>query len=417
MPVAIASRACFQTLYLPVCCPGDPPQPPLKRGENRVKVPLFKGDLGGSPGLKTRPSTTHRAILRSAAPPLGAIAPKGHQPEGLIAKAIVLVLTLLLAACSITDNNQALNVTAETPGAFKVAILLPGRINDNGWSQAGYQGLKLIEKQLGAEVAYRANVPPADWEKLFRQYAQQEFDFLILHSEDYLAAAKVVAKEFPRVKFAVTGSYAGNNNNFGALAFRSGEIGYLAGVVAALKTKTNKVAYFGGQPYPITKEEAALLQRGAKQTKASVVASINWLNTWSDADKARKIALAQIAAGADVLVTDAGEANLGVLKAAQESQGVYAIGWMHSPDGVQQTKQPTPKFLLTSVVQHVPSLLLEGATLVQQGRWEGKQYKFGVLEGVQDLAPFNGSLTPQEETHVNSVKQDIVTGKINASLE
>ncbi|MEG4420208.1 shikimate dehydrogenase [Microcoleus sp. LAD1_D5] len=31
----------------------DPPQPPLTRGENCVKVPLLKGDLGGSPGLTT----------------------------------------------------------------------------------------------------------------------------------------------------------------------------------------------------------------------------------------------------------------------------------------------------------------------------------------------------------------------------
>ena len=28
--------------------PFDPPQPPLIRGENLIKVPLFKGDLGGS---------------------------------------------------------------------------------------------------------------------------------------------------------------------------------------------------------------------------------------------------------------------------------------------------------------------------------------------------------------------------------
>jgi hypothetical protein len=34
------------SLYLPVCCKDDPPQPPLKRGENPLKVPLFKGDLG-----------------------------------------------------------------------------------------------------------------------------------------------------------------------------------------------------------------------------------------------------------------------------------------------------------------------------------------------------------------------------------
>lgn len=39
---------------------GNPPQPPLTRGENLLKVPLFKGDLGGleagGEGKKTRPS-------------------------------------------------------------------------------------------------------------------------------------------------------------------------------------------------------------------------------------------------------------------------------------------------------------------------------------------------------------------------
>jgi acyl transferase domain-containing protein/acyl carrier protein len=34
----------------------DPPQPPLTRGENSVKVPLKKGDLEGSEGLKIRPT-------------------------------------------------------------------------------------------------------------------------------------------------------------------------------------------------------------------------------------------------------------------------------------------------------------------------------------------------------------------------
>ncbi|HEY9830742.1 MAG TPA: amino acid adenylation domain-containing protein [Stenomitos sp.] len=34
----------------------DPPQPPLTRGENLVKVPLFKGDLGGSPRWTTDPN-------------------------------------------------------------------------------------------------------------------------------------------------------------------------------------------------------------------------------------------------------------------------------------------------------------------------------------------------------------------------
>src|SRR5919199_5261227 len=60
-------RECFQTLYLPVCCQEEPPHaPPLKRGEHQVLVPLGKGDLGGSPGLKTRlsvPASATREIV------------------------------------------------------------------------------------------------------------------------------------------------------------------------------------------------------------------------------------------------------------------------------------------------------------------------------------------------------------------
>jgi hypothetical protein len=52
-PQIWGARGCFQTLYLPMCCEEDPPTLPLKRGENQVLVPLKKGDLGGSPGLKT----------------------------------------------------------------------------------------------------------------------------------------------------------------------------------------------------------------------------------------------------------------------------------------------------------------------------------------------------------------------------
>ena len=48
----LETGACFQTSLLDL----DPPQPPLRRGENSVKVPLFNPDLGGSPDLKTRPS-------------------------------------------------------------------------------------------------------------------------------------------------------------------------------------------------------------------------------------------------------------------------------------------------------------------------------------------------------------------------
>jgi PAS domain S-box-containing protein len=41
----------------------DPPQPPLEKGENTVKVPLQKGDLGGSSELEADPISSARVLL------------------------------------------------------------------------------------------------------------------------------------------------------------------------------------------------------------------------------------------------------------------------------------------------------------------------------------------------------------------
>ncbi|WP_086758405.1 BMP family protein [Nostoc sp. 106C] len=319
---------------------------------------------------------------------------------------------LLLISCSHL-NSHTKPESNNAVGAFKVAMILPGPINDQSWNQSGYEGLKLIRKQLGAKIAYTPNVTANNAEKILRQYAQQDFDFIIIHGGQYLNSSAIVAKEFPRVKFAVVTSYGGNNKNFGALAFRSNEVGYLAGVIAALKTKTNKIAFIGGEPQLITQEEAILLKRAVQKTKTNINVSINWVNSWRDADKAKSIAEAQIANGADILVTDADLGNLGVLQAIFGNKSVSAITWMYTIDGVQEKYQIAANNIVTRVVQQVPQLLLEGATLAQQGRWEGKQYKFGLLEGVQDLTPFNGSLTPQQAEIVKSIKQDILTGKID----
>lgn len=42
---------------------------------------------------------------------------------------------------------------------------------------------------------------------------------------------------------------SGNNRNMGVLNFRDGEIGYLTRVVAALKSKTNRIGYIGGNSF------------------------------------------------------------------------------------------------------------------------------------------------------------------------
>lgn len=324
-------------------------------------------------------------------------------------KIVSLFLISLLVSCNFSKKAP----TPEQPAArdFRVAVLLPQAVDDGDWSQFGYEGLQLIAKQLGAEVAYSDNtdlLPQAEVEQLFRKYAADGFDLIVGHGEELKAPIKVVASEFLNSKFALVGSDPGNNNNLGALGFRSGELGYIMGVVAALKTKTHKVGMIGGEPLLNIVDLVKSFERGAKATDADLQVSIAWVNSWKDPQKAKLIAEEMIADRVDVIATRAGDGNFAVFEVAS-MKGVYVIG------GPQDHYNDAPDIIITSGIQRVPVLLLQGATLVRQGRWEGKQYRFGLADGAQEPAPFRGKLTPEQEATVKAVTRDIISGKIDVS--
>ncbi len=96
----------------------------------------------------------------------------------------------------------------------KVAALFAGRIDDRGFMQAGYDGLKLAEARLGVSIAFKQGVQPKpeDLSAALRELAAAGPDLVIAHGGQNNAAAKAVAAEFPAVRFAVTqGNVTGTN--------------------------------------------------------------------------------------------------------------------------------------------------------------------------------------------------------------
>jgi basic membrane protein A and related proteins len=326
---------------------------------------------------------------------------------------ILLLMGLTLLVIIGCQNNIPDIVISPTPipSDFKVAILLPDLIEESSWSLSGYEGLKLIEKELNAQVTYTEDINQKSIEEvteIFRKYAQQNYDLIIGHGSGHLTipSAEIVAQEFPRINFVITESCAGNNANLGCLDFRRDEMGYLIGVVAALKTQTNKITFIGGFDYDTLKEEANSIPLGAKKINPKIQVNIEWLQSWSDEEKALKIAQKNIDVGVDVLILHSDPATIPVNKLAQEKQ-IWTIPW-----NVDQYDL-APQAIITSAIFDIPKLLLKSANLVQQGRWQGQQYKFGFIDGVQELAPFRGSLPPEKEDLVKQIQQDIITGKIN----
>ena len=57
-------------------------------------------------------------------------------------------------------SSAALPTLGRAQAPKKVAALFAGRIDDRGFMQAGYDGLKLAEARLGVSIAFKQGVQP-----------------------------------------------------------------------------------------------------------------------------------------------------------------------------------------------------------------------------------------------------------------
>src|ERR1700730_11453706 len=131
--------------------------------------------------------------------------------------------------------------TGAATGQLKVAAALPGIITDKAWNQSAYEGLKMMEKQMGAQIAYTERVAQPDQAEVLSDYARRGFDVVFAHGGEFDAAGKQVAARFPTTKFVID---KGTNTgpNLADLQINHFQVAFLGGFVAGKLTKTNKIA-------------------------------------------------------------------------------------------------------------------------------------------------------------------------------
>ena len=262
------------------------------------------------------------------------------QTRKLAALLLTLALVLGLAACSSNTANQggsdttggsAAPATSDSPSGgeaknaadVKVALLLPGTINDTGWSAAAYNGLMEAQEKFGVQVDYAESVALTEQETTMRDYAAQGYNLIICHGDEFADAASTVADEFPDVSFAVTNAVLSKPNAIG-MDVKNEEQGYIAGYALGLLTKTNKVGFVGSQELASQLRVQAGFEEGLAAANPDAVASISYVGSMDDTTKAKEQALALFEQGCDTIFQYAQGAGIGVVQAAAE-QGVTMV--------------------------------------------------------------------------------------------
>src|SRR3954464_14134851 len=193
---------------------------------------LLVAACGGAstPTATTKPSATTAAS--------GSIAPTASTGASATATTAASATATTGSSASATTGASASASAASfqipdiEAGKFNVAMVLIGPHDDGGWSQAHYEGLQYLCKNLaGSHVAYVELVPEGpDSEQVFRSLARKGFNFIVGTSFGYMDPMDAVAKEFPDITYLHLTGYKSNGKNFGNFFGAVEDMKYMAGM-------------------------------------------------------------------------------------------------------------------------------------------------------------------------------------------
>ena len=297
---------------------------------------------------------------------------------------------------------------------MKVAVVYStGGLGDNSYNDATKRGLDRAKEELGIDYAgYEPKDPNTEAENKLREFAESgEYSLIIATGFTMKDAVVNVAKDFPEQKFLITDERITDMPNVASLTFKEQEGSFLAGALAAMMSKNNTVGFVGGAEAPLIQKFEAGYTQGAKYVKPDIKVSavyIGGTNAFHDPASAKTRTEALISQGADVIYHAAGSSGQGMIQAAKD-KGVYAIGVDSNQDDI------APGVVLTSMLKLVDVAVYNLIKEIQEDKFEGKVYEFGIKEGGVGLTDFKYSKDKIGEENIkkiDEIKQKIISGEI-----
>ena len=299
---------------------------------------------------------------------------------------------------------------AAAQGKTKVAAIYTVPFEQQ-WVSRIHKALKAAEAR--GEIEYKAseNVSNADYERVMREYATGGSNLIVGEAFAVEAAARKVAKDFPKVSFLLGSSGKPQEPNFSVFDNYIQEPAYLSGMVAGGVTKTNKIGMVGGFPIPEVNRLMNAFMAGAKEVNPKVEFTVSFINSWFDPPKAKEAAFAMIDKGADVLYAE----RFGVSDAAKE-KGKLAIG------NVINTQDKYPDTVVSSALWNMEPTIDRALKLVKDGKFKAEDYgSYSMMKHKgSELAPlgtFEKKVPADISAKVKAKEKDILDGKFTVKVD
>ena len=268
-------------------------------------------------------------------------------------------LVAVVAATVMAATTFVAPATAATKVKVGLAFDIAGR-GDKSFNDSAAAGLDQAKKKFGVTAREVTAGSDSEREDKLRLLAKSGFNPIIAVGFAYANPIKAVASDYPNVQFAIIDDESVPLLNVASLVFSEQQGSYLAGVAAALGSKSGKVGYIGGVRTPLLQKFEAGFAAGAKATNKKVTVDSKYIEEssftgFNDPAKAKVIAKGMIDRGVDVIYTAAGGSGAGTFAAAIDAGKAGKKVWTIGVDSDQwlTASAAEKKNMLTSMIKRV----------------------------------------------------------------
>ncbi|HEY5561572.1 MAG TPA: BMP family ABC transporter substrate-binding protein [Clostridiaceae bacterium] len=318
---------------------------------------------------------------------------------------LVLVLGLMLTGCS-----KSKTPAAGTPvKKIKVGFIYVGPVGDGGYTYAHDQGRKYLEKELGdkVETVIKESVPEdtAEVDKACEEMINNGVTVIFGTSFGFMDGLDKSAKKHPEIKYFHCSGYLQETNMTNYFG-RDYQVRYLSGIVAGLKTKTNKIGYVAAMNIPECVRGINAFTLGVQSVNKDAVVKVTWTGTWYDPAKEKEAAKALIDQGVDVIAQH--QDTTGPQIAAEE-KGVWSIGYN------SDMSKAAPDAYMTAPIWNWGPYYVDQLKKIIAGTWKSESAFLPMeadnAKSIIYLAPLTKVAPAGAQAAVDAAKADILSGK------
>lgn len=319
--------------------------------------------------------------------------------------AVRLTRRTVLAALAAAAASPGLRFSADAQEAIVATMVTfgPG-LGDHGYNDLADTGGQDAARDLGITWNVLQSLDPSAFAPNVLAGAEQG-NLTVGVGSLMAGAIAQIAPDFPDDAFLLVDAVV-EASNVASITFREQEAAFLAGVVAAWTTRTNRVGIIAGQESPAVDRAEYGFRAAIQAENPDCVVTTARADTFDDPALGKELALAQFAGDIDIVFVIAGETGLGAYEAAQEQgDGRWIIG------SDVDREFAVPGVQLCVARKGIDTAVYRTAEAVVDGAFTAGIQELGLAENGVSLETPGDRVDPAILSRVGSLQSRILVGE------